>query len=166
MANRITIIIATSDTAQWQYIHTSQNPADDASRGLMLPHYKAGTPIAADDPEVKMETFTNALKNWSDTTQLIIYHSSWKRLRSAVAWILKVKKALLELSWKRKQILLDDHIDLNHISQEMLKTRFPVAQELSTDDLSMAENAIITFCQKRNLTVKYLNCYLTIWKKK
>lgn len=31
-------------------------------------------------------------QNSSATTQLIMYHSSWKRLKNAVAWILKVKK--------------------------------------------------------------------------
>lgn len=31
LANRRAIIREASDTTQWQYIHTSQNPADDAS---------------------------------------------------------------------------------------------------------------------------------------
>lgn len=69
-------------------------------------------------------------QNSSATTQLIVYHSSWKRLKNAVAWMLKVKKALLKLSRKRKQLLLDDPIDLNHISQGMLKARRSVGQEL------------------------------------
>ena len=36
VANRIFVIRGASDPAQWQYIHTSQNPADSASRGLTV----------------------------------------------------------------------------------------------------------------------------------
>jgi len=34
--NRISIIREASDPAQWWYVHTKQNPADDASRGLTV----------------------------------------------------------------------------------------------------------------------------------
>lgn len=113
-------------------------------------HFKVESTIDAGDPEVKKETSVNAIdvQNNSATSQLIMYHSDWRRLNAAVAWILKVKRALLELSNKRKQLLLDAPADLNYIEQEMLKARGSVGQSLSTEDLSMAEKAVIQFCQK------------------
>lgn len=36
VVNRIAANREASDTAQWHYIHTSQNPADAASRGLTV----------------------------------------------------------------------------------------------------------------------------------
>lgn len=97
-------------------------------------HFKVESTIDAGDPEVKKETSVNAIdvQNNSATSQLIMYHSDWRRLNAAVAWILKVKRALLEMSNKRKQLLLDAPADLNYIEQEMLKARGSVGQSLST----------------------------------
>ncbi|XP_049918294.1 uncharacterized protein LOC126401218, partial [Epinephelus moara] len=38
VANRISTIRRATDVSQWRYIHTTQNPADEASRGLTMDH--------------------------------------------------------------------------------------------------------------------------------
>lgn len=65
-------------------------------------HCKVESTVDECDPEVKKKISANAIsvQNSSATNQLIMYHSDWKRLKTVVAWILKVKKALLELSKK------------------------------------------------------------------
>lgn len=106
VANRISIIREASDPAQWRYVHTKQNPADDASRGLTVHkllnsktwlsgpeflwkaretwiHYEVESTVEEDDPEVKLEISTNTITIQEDnaTNQLITYFSDWKRLQ-------------------------------------------------------------------------------------
>lgn len=99
-----------------------------------------------DDPELKKELSTNVLSvedTNNATHKLINYFSNWKRLKTAVAWILKVKKVLLEVSRQRKQL-----ITLSDLEQRLQRAKISfVGQCLSPDDLSEAENAIIQFCQ-------------------
>lgn len=117
-----------TDVSQWRYVHTTQNPADQASRGLTVDHLLTNwrwiegpeflweaeeawpvsnldSDIAADDPEVKKELTANAViveDIPSATHQLISYFSDWRKLKRSVAWILKIRKALQEMSQKRK----------------------------------------------------------------
>lgn len=115
------------------------------SKGTMVVswvHCKVQTTIAEDDTT----TNTISVQNSCATTQLIMYHADWKKLKTTVAWILRVKTILLELSQKRKQLLLDDPTDL--IAQEMMKAKRSVGRDLSTEDLSAAETAVIQFCQR------------------
>lgn len=93
-------------------------------------------------------------QNSCATTQLIMYHADWKRLETTVPWILKVETALLELSRKRKQLLLDNPTHLNYVLQEMSKAKCSLKQDLSTEDLSAVETALIQFCQKRKFYSK------------
>ncbi len=162
-----------SDPAQWQYIQTSQNPADHASRGLTVqkllrsetwlsgPKFlwekeetwtpcKVQSNIDEGDPEVKGQISMNAvsIQNSNATCQLISYYSDWKRLKTAVAWILKVRTALLELSRKRKHLSLVFSADVDLSNQETRKTRNLMKESLSVEDLVKAEDAIIKFCQQ------------------
>lgn len=97
-----------------------------------------------DDPELKKELSTNVLSvedTNNATHKMINYFSNWKRLKRAVAWILKVKKVLLEVSRQRKQL-----ITLSDLEQRLQQTKTSfVGQCLSPDYLSEAENAIIQF---------------------
>lgn len=45
------------------------------------------------------------------THQLMMYFSDWKKLKSLVAWFVKLKRTLLELSRKRKYLLENAHGD-------------------------------------------------------
>ena len=179
VANRVAAIRKETDTAQWKYIHTSQNPADDASRGLtvhklldsktwltgpeflweaketwrhcrMESNLDDGDPEVKRDPEVKknISVHTISVQNSSATNQLIMYYSDWRRLKTAVAWMLRLKSTLLKLSRRRKQLMLAAPVDLDQINREMVKARGAKGHKLSSDDLSMAERAILQFCQK------------------
>lgn len=109
------MIRESSDISQWRYIPTTQNPADDASRGLKIEHlvqgrwidspkflweaerewpvYPVDTEIV-DDLEVKRNFIANAVvteDTGNVTKRLITHFSSWKRLKVAVGWLLKFK---------------------------------------------------------------------------
>ena len=173
VANRISVIRGASEPAQWQYIHTSQNPADSTSRGLTVqkllssktwlsgPEFlwkeeeiwipcKVPSVIDEGDPEINGQISVNAIsvQNSTATCQLITYYSDWKRLKTAIAWLLKVREALLQLSHKRKQLSLVSSPDTHYINQEMMKARDSMKQSLSVEDLLKAEDAIIKFCQR------------------
>lgn len=94
------------------------------------------------------------------TEQLIGHFSSWKRLRVAVGWILKLKKILISLNQKRKQlcsVCIDDCNRLAGINLEMEKLKATFSdQKLSADDLFEAETAIIRFSQEQTFPLKKL----------
>lgn len=92
--------------------------------------------IAADDPEVKRELTINAVivdDTPSATHQLIMYFSDWRKLKRSVAWILKIRKTLLERSQTRKQ----------RTQEKLIGNAF-----LTPDDLSEAETSILRFTQQ------------------
>ncbi len=109
---------------------SKDNPADDASRGMKVSNFlnnsrwlegptflwsheedwpKAVLDISMDsnDQEVRKEATVNTISVCdmsSPTGRLITYFSSWKRLKKAVAWILRFKAMLLAQSRLRKQL--------------------------------------------------------------
>lgn len=142
MASRISVI-RTQRSAILTHI---TNPADNTSRGLKIqkllgskswlsgPEFlwkaeETWTPCELEstidevDPEIKRETSANIInvQNNNATNQLITYFSDWKRVKITSAWALKIKKALLELSHKRKQLLLAVSADIHHVSMEMFR---------------------------------------------
>ncbi|KAL7840982.1 hypothetical protein SRHO_G00246730 [Serrasalmus rhombeus] len=171
VANRVSAIREVTDVSQWRYIHTSQNPADDASRGLKVeklitnkrwlkgpdflwttkeewPEVNLDCNLVPQDPELKKEHRTNAvIMETNATSQLIEYFSDWKRLKIAVAWMLKLKHVLMELSKKRKELLelSDQSCDIQQKMQKVKAALRP--QSLSIEDLSEAEKAVIRFSQ-------------------
>lgn len=172
VANRIAFIRRATLVSQWRYISTSQNPADEASRGLKMEQFlmnrrwtngpeflwKAEEEwprsilegnIATDDPEVKREVITNVVvvdDAGSATHQLLAYHSDWKRLKKSVAWILKIKMTLLEMSRKRKEMRNEES---DEVKQEVEKIKAASrGQDLTPDDLSDAEMSILHFVQR------------------
>lgn len=96
----------------------------------------------SDDQEVRRETAVNAIKVCdisSPADQLITYFSDWRKLKVAVAWILRLKTILLEQSsLKKKGNQIDSRrVDENRVAST---TRSGI---LTLDELSAAENAII-----------------------
>lgn len=183
VANRISTIRRATAVSQWRYVHTTQNPADEASRGLTIDPFLTNqrwmegpeflwkneeawpvnildSEISGDDPEVKKELIANAV-NVKDTPnatkQLIFYFSDWRRLKRSVAWILKIRKALQEMSQKRKQLIKSD-ADVNDkmVEQEMQhrKTAFK-GQNLTPEDLAKAELSIISFAQQERFSEEF-----------
>lgn len=129
VANRISTIRETSEPSHWRYVGSKDNPADDASRGMKVPDFLNNrrwlerrtflwkheedwprtvldVSVDSDDQEVRKEVMVNTIRECdsaSPTDRLIAYFSDWRRLKTAVAWILRLKVTLLAQSRKRKQ---------------------------------------------------------------
>lgn len=151
VANRIQRIRDRSEPKQWNYVNTTENPADLASRGvsaqtllnnslwtkgpsylskmecLWPPSYCGPGEIVDDDPEVKTSAKVNIVTvEPSPIQKLIEKYSTWHRLLKAIAWILRIKGWLLA---KRKKNPIDMHY-------------------LKTEDLLGAELAVLKFIQE------------------
>lgn len=177
VANRISVIRRTTNISQWRYVHTTQNPADKASSGVKVddlltnrtwiegpefllnpeeqwPSSSLEYDITANDPGVKRNLATNTVtvNTPSPTHQVITYFSDWKRLKTSVAWILNVKKTLLEMSQQQKQL---GHEDADKVEQDMRCIKAQLRkQSLTPDDLSKAEMAIIRLMTASDLPVE------------
>ncbi len=82
------------------------------------------------------------------TSQLLHYFSEWKRLKVAVAWVLKLRKLLLELSRKRKELSLEQ-IDSVAVDAKLQEFKASLGrQSLIVEDIYKAEISIIRFSQQ------------------
>ena len=150
VANRIQMIHDCSNPHQWKHVPSKLNPADDISRGQSAkdliqnqrwwagpsfllcaedrwPEQPPMLAISVSDKEVKTEV--SAFKTEVDTIEdpidkLIKAHSSWPKLKKAIAWILAIREALQK------------------------KTK--VISRLHTEHLEEAENALIAYIQKQH----------------
>lgn len=169
VANRVSAILQHSLASQWRYISTSQNPADHVSRGqsveaflkceswLSGPEFlrcdedqwpKNPDPgmIQVDDPEVKrVQSHAIQVQEVKEPLdQLMLYYSSWTKLKRAVTWYLKMKDLLKELKENRKK-------EPNLSSKERLdrfKKEFKVTR-ITCEDLTKAETEIVRYAQKK-----------------
>ena len=133
VANRIATIREATEVEQWRYIGSKENPADEASRGMKAENFLENkrwiqgpeflsksedrwpksdmdlSVISSDDPEVKRNLVVNSIIKDAEnpTNYLIHYFSNWIKLKTAVAWFLKLKKLLKLLNEKRKEIQAD-----------------------------------------------------------
>lgn len=111
--------------------------------------------LTANDPEVKGNLRVNAkVVSTNTTSQLINFFSGWQRLKVAVAWIIKLKGALLKPSKKRKGLQLANSsangAPLN-VLKEMQAFRNSLGnQRVSLENLTEAKTAIIAFFQKKD----------------
>ncbi|XP_031435546.1 uncharacterized protein LOC116223386 [Clupea harengus] len=123
VANRIVLIREATKPSQWKHVRTTENPADQASRGLKAKNLvQGGTWINGpnfllnsendwpeqpdrkeeslpNDPEVKNKVTVNAIKVKEDMeplNELINYYSDWHKLKRSVAWILKERQKWLK----------------------------------------------------------------------
>ncbi|XP_056272956.1 uncharacterized protein LOC130195451 [Pseudoliparis swirei] len=180
VANRISTIRETSEPSQWRHVSSKDNPADDASRGMKASDFVKSSRwlegpgflwkheedwpktvlevlVDSDDQEVRKEATVNVISVVdvpSPTDQLIAYFSSWRRLKTAVAWFLRLKTMLLTQTRQRKQLEVSVVHHLEDTSQNRSKRaakRQRVTAEsnrmiLTLDDLIGAEIAI-RYCQ-------------------
>ena len=180
VANRISLIRDATDVTQWKYVGTKENPADAASRGLTAdrflsckkwirgpdflykendkwPNLPFESTVSAIDPEVKPDITVNVIvkDELNPTNYLIHYFSSWMRLKTAVAWLLKVKNTLSQLTKRRKEIqaavssIEKDPVRLKEkVEKEMQAFKTTLCgQCLTPADLIQAEHAVISFSQ-------------------
>ncbi|KAK0150375.1 hypothetical protein N1851_008532 [Merluccius polli] len=110
-----------------------------------------------DDVEVKKDVLiTNLIvkEEQNPTHTFIHYHSNWNSLTRAVAWLLKLKDILLQLSQKRKEILTNMEMKDSNAEKQCLveremqtvKKRMNI-QQITLEDVKRAENAIVRFAQ-------------------
>ena len=180
VANRVSCIRDATNVSQWKYVNTKENPADAASRGLTAdrflsckkwtrgpdflckasdewPNLPFESTITAHDPEIKPDITVNVIvKSQLNPTHHLIHHfSSWMKLKTAVAWLLKVKTTLSQLTRKRKEIqatvssVENDPVKLKEkVEGEMQVFKSTLhGQFLTPEDLIQAEHAVISFSQ-------------------
>ena len=88
------------------------------------------------------------------TTKLMNFFSEWNKLRTSVAWFLRLKTVLLELRRKRKEVVAaltvaGSSVQPQNVEKEMRKAQAGVGNQLlSVGDLTRAESAIIRFSQQ------------------
>ncbi|KAK0151922.1 hypothetical protein N1851_006692 [Merluccius polli] len=130
VANRIAVIRNLSREHQWRHVTSKDNPADDASRGLTIEQLLNSTRwlhgpsflsrkesewpempkdlghIPLNDTEVRKDITANCLNlQFNATTNLIQNYSSWRKLKRAAAWLLKLRHHLLLRSRKGKVLI-------------------------------------------------------------
>ncbi|XP_052378933.1 uncharacterized protein LOC127931174 [Oncorhynchus keta] len=179
VVNRVGMIRDLSKAKQWRYLNSKHNPADDASRGLYVEMFlnskrwhkgpeflekpetqwpkvpeELGS-IPPDDPEVRKDVIVNhtSVEEKSPTSKLIEYYSTWNSLKKAVAWMLKLKKRLLQLSQKRNIFSQTgpDQSLTNSLKEQIDKLKLTFGKEsLSVYDLDEAEKVIIRFEQRQH----------------
>ncbi len=173
VANRVAVIREVTEVAQWRYIGSKQNPADEASRGLSAddflkcerwlkgpkflltdernwPKQELNKPVVTlDDPEVKQDIIVHScvVDDASNArNKLLNYFSDWEKLKTSVAWFLKFKDLLQELRKHSKSA--NEHSCNKTKRQKNHKTRVKI-QPLTRDDLHNAEMEIVRFCQQQ-----------------
>ena len=152
VANRVATIHEGSSGDQWRYVDSSSNPADIASRGIGAqellsgcqwskgPEYlwgdesewpelpRALPAVESMDPEVKKEpkccAVTTAETAHGPVDELVERHSSWYKLRIAVAWLLRF------VDWLRSRQVGD--------------------LRLHVDELKRAEKRILCYVQRKH----------------
>lgn len=183
VANRINTIREMTSIKQWKYINTKQNPADCASRGLKAsallqsktwlngPEFLKGQPsewpkselVPQTELENDLEVKRNVLmmnvvvkEQHTPTHAFIHHHSNWNKLTRAVAWLLKLKDLLRNISTKRKEIGLLTQLtttnptpEKENLLEKKMKTvkKCMIVQPMTLNDLKRAENAIIQYTQ-------------------
>ena len=161
VANRVTRILEQSREEQWQYVDTTFNPADEASRGMSVdslinnlswtrgPKFLRSSPeswppqptdlgpIPENDPEVKTESkvcLTEVTEQENPLLKIFQRYSSWRQLKKVIAWILRYKANLLQLVYGR-------------IKGACLRPSSVPIKPHSVKELDDAEAAIITCVQ-------------------
>ena len=163
VANRVTRSLEQSKEAQWRYVDTTSNPADQALRGmsvdslisdlrwtraqgprfLRLPHESWPSqpldPIPQNNPEVKTESklcLTEVTEQENPLSKIFQGYSSWRQLKKIIAWILCYKVNLLQfVSGRRKGASLPP-------------SSVPI-KPLCIKELDNAEAAIVTCVQEQ-----------------
>ncbi len=121
--------------------------------------------IPVGDPEVKKDPLVNAFvshRPLNATKVFLSYFSDFKKLRTSVAWMLRLRDVLLILSQRRKVLEISGIIGhdnggrrKDYLYAEMQREKLALhRQSLTTGDLERAEGAIICFCQQERFSVK------------
>lgn len=108
--------------------------------------------VGLNDLVIKCEVTTNAVNAnvLNPTYQLIVYFSDWRRLKTSVAWLLRLKSLLLQRVGLKRQLIdsvAGTRKGADH--QNSSQTRTTISScVLTVDELLEAEEAIIRYCQQ------------------
>jgi len=113
--------------------------------------YNGDIRVDTDDPEVKRENFVNIVvaDSLKATDRLLNYFSDWKRLKVAVAWFLRLKKMLFELSRGRKALEATGNVQADQRERVKVTSITSKQDILTPKDLEKAELAIVRYCQQQ-----------------
>ena len=169
-SNRLTVIRTGSATDQWRHVPGKENPADDASKGHKLDAMLKNNrwlegpeflwkeekfwpaifevPLLKDgDPEMRKEaTICTVTLDVKPLDVWIKRHSSWWKLKRAIAWMLRLKELLRNKARSRgkKAITSDGRAEVNPKRKEEIKT----VRGLTADEVRKAEEEIIRHVQQ------------------
>ena len=132
VANRLEVIRGHTEPAQWHHVESSQNPADDCSRGLQphqlmterwrhgpmflrsnptleWPEFKTRT-VNDNDPEVMKEKSVAAVQVESSNPirTLIEHYSDWIKAKRGVAWVRLCYKVMAKQSQPKLHLEAED----------------------------------------------------------
>ena len=164
VANRIALIQEATKPSQWRYVRTSQNPADQATRGMKVKSFieddrwikgpqfllwpESEWPLRPDDekqgmqedPEVRNIAVHTILAEESadPVNKLLQYYSSWDRLKRAVAWILRVKETLIHLTDKRKEL---QH-SISQVNKDPERLKLRIQQQMKKVKSDIEKNTL------------------------
>jgi hypothetical protein len=157
VANRVSQIREGSSPENWRHVESALNPADDASRGLdadqlithqqwiqgpcylwygrdKWPNIPPVLKVADELLEVKkvQVNFVEVCNKEGCTDRLMKRYSSWYKLKKIVAWILRLKRCLLDRI-RRK------------VPDQTIST-----ERLSVSEVKCAEIEIVKYVQRNN----------------
>ena len=163
VANRLSVIHENSAPHQWRHISSELNPADEVSRGLTVEEMCANSKwlngpqfltrrdefwprdptlhepeLSDDDPEIKRAQSNSQSSSGHQSgdvlSSLIERHSSWERLKRAVAWLHRFRTWFIE-RYSRRPISSKVKSSVNR-------------RVLSVDEMKEAEKEIIKHTQR------------------
>jgi len=155
VANRVSRIHNESDPVQWHHVGTTENPADDISRGLdakkivASDRWKHGpqfiwkpeehwnitevtTDILEDDVEVKQSSalMTEAVKDEDPIDKLLCGSSSWFQLKRSVCWLRRF------LAWLPQKTVITEPIAVSEMDQAEKKILQYIQKKYYSDEVS------------------------------
>lgn len=160
-SNRLTIIHDGSTPQQWSYVNREDNPAHDGSKGLKLDvlikndHWLTGPKflwgeeecwlamveiliLRDEDLEVRKKNQIYVASASRDVMEkLMMYYSSWWKLKVAVSWLLRYKRYLKNKILQRRE---------SSLTKQKLQER---SSHLTLDKLREAEHEILRYVQMR-----------------
>lgn len=181
VANRISFIRDAMSPSQWRFVQTTLNPADQATRGVKAKDFiQTSTWIngpsfltkseqewpqrpnqtvqcTQQDPEIKVGVLAT---NVSDAiiNKLVDYYSDWFKLKKAIAWMLRFKETLTQLSKTRKQFKAyieqtekDPDKQAALLQEQMQKYKSTMkGQSLSLEEMEHSESQLIQYSQVKH----------------
>ena len=162
VANRVVTIRYISSSSEWRYVDSTQNPVDDASRGLSAealvknqrwltgPEFlwkpeefwsrltDAPPSVDDNDPEVKTSVQNFAVVQGPSRfimDRIMERYSSWMQLKKCIAWLLRLRRNLRRKSNRDEGTI---------IKPAPTKTVKP----LSVEELKQGEKEIVKFVQR------------------